>query len=93
MGISSSCTPRMALAFSDIAPTAANPSKGMLMEMVSEIDAVEGRSSSDLIKAAIVAMGLTAGWRVFIVLLVGGALDVEVVRPRPLLSSLSSLQL
>ena len=65
------------------------------MEMVSEIDAVEGRSSSDLIKAAIVAMGLRAGWRVFVVLLVGGALDVEVVRPRrePLLSSLPSLQL
>ena len=65
------------------------------MEMVSEIDTVEGRSSSDLVKAAVVAMGLRAGWRVFTVLLAGGALDFEVVRPRrePLLSSLSSLQL
>ena len=82
MGISSSCATRMALAFSVIVPTAANPSEDMLMEMVSEIDVAEGRSSSDLIKAAIVAMGLRAGWRVFVVVLVGGALDVEVVRPR-----------
>ena len=40
-------------------------------------------------------MGLRAGWRVFIVLLVGGVLDVEVVRPNreQLLSSPPSMQL
>ena len=83
MGMSSSCATRMALAFSVIVvPTAAIPSADMLMEMVSDIDVAEGRLSSDLIKAAIVAMGLRAGWRVFVVLLVGDALDVEVVRSR-----------
>ena len=64
--------------------------------MVLEIDVAEGRSSSDLIKAATVAMGLTlrAGWRAVVVVPVGEALGVEVVQPwwEPLLSSLTSLQ-
>ena len=72
----------MAFAFSVIVPTVTNSSADMLMKMVSEIDVAEGRSSSDLIKAAIVAMGLTlrAGWRALVVVLVGEALDDEVVR-------------
>ena len=49
MGISSSCATRMALAFSVIESTASNSSADMLMEMVSDIDVAEGRSSSDLI--------------------------------------------
>ena len=97
IGISSSRTTRMALAFSVIVSTAANPSADMLMDMVSDIDVPEGMSSSDLIKAAIVAMGLTlrAGWRALVVVLMGGALDVEVVRPwcEPWHSSLSLLPL
>ena len=66
------------MSFSVIVPTTANPSEDIAMAMVSGIDVAEGRPSSDLIEATIVANGLRTGRRVFVV--VGGAVDAESVQ-------------
>ena len=68
------------MSFSVIASVTANPSEDMPMEMVSKIDVAGGRPSSNLIDAMSAVMDLRAGWRAFVVVLVGGAPDDEVVR-------------
>ena len=67
------------MSFSVIASVTANPSEDLLMEMVSKIDVAGGRPSSDLIDAMSAVMGLRAGWRTFVVVLLDGTPDDEAV--------------